>query len=167
MVHYARWMVAHERPYLDRPEDLEYPTESWAAHELRKPNVVRIASKHAAGEESQRFIECADRWSRCAWHDLLSFPTRAVARSLAIMMVEGTIDAFWRSNLRTPEMQVTGTGVGPIREPSRPFVPQRARVRRDAMVPLRAIGMLVRLATPRKLRWMWAIWRREAAARFG
>ena len=31
LLHYARWMADNEYPYLDKPEILEYPNETWAA----------------------------------------------------------------------------------------------------------------------------------------
>ena len=33
----------HERPYLDQPERLEYPTETWAAQDMRKSEVFKLA----------------------------------------------------------------------------------------------------------------------------
>ena len=36
LLNYAHWMVEHERPYLERPEKLEYPNETWAAQDIRK-----------------------------------------------------------------------------------------------------------------------------------
>ena len=35
LLHYARWMAEHEYPYLDTPAGLEYPTETWAAQDMR------------------------------------------------------------------------------------------------------------------------------------
>ena len=48
MLHYARWMAGHERPYLDRPEILEFPTETWDAQDMRKSEVFDLAALHAA-----------------------------------------------------------------------------------------------------------------------
>ena len=39
LLHYARWMAVHEYPYLDKPEKLEFPTETWAAQDIRKSDV--------------------------------------------------------------------------------------------------------------------------------
>ena len=47
LTHFAGWMAENEVPYFDHPEKLEYPTEAWAAHELRKANVLRLAAAHA------------------------------------------------------------------------------------------------------------------------
>src|SRR5262249_39984912 len=47
LLHYARWMADNEIPYFDQAEKLEFPTEAWAAQELRKANVLRLAAEHA------------------------------------------------------------------------------------------------------------------------
>jgi hypothetical protein len=126
LLHYAAWMAEHERPYFDRPEELEFPTETWAAQELRKANVLRYAAGHAdeplRGRLLARGTELADR----AWSDLLRFESRGVARAVAILMREGTVDAAFRSGKMPsgPWPSTTndfGTPVG--------FVGQRERVR--------------------------------------
>ncbi len=43
LLHYTRWMAEHEYPYLDRPEILEYPTETWPAQDMRKSEVFDLA----------------------------------------------------------------------------------------------------------------------------
>ena len=50
LLHYARWMADHEYPYLEKPEILEYPTETWAAQDMRKSEIFKYATKHATGE---------------------------------------------------------------------------------------------------------------------
>ena len=42
LIHYARWMVDHEYPYLEKPAILEYPTETWAAQDMRKMRRVPV-----------------------------------------------------------------------------------------------------------------------------
>ncbi|MBW8191615.1 hypothetical protein K0504_11255 [Neiella marina] len=42
--HYARWMAEHEEPALNQPERLEFPNLTWAAQDLRKVNVLYLAS---------------------------------------------------------------------------------------------------------------------------
>ena len=66
LLHYARWMAEHEYPYLDKPEILEYPTETWAAQDMRKSEVFKYAALHAEGEERARFLERADFFFRYA-----------------------------------------------------------------------------------------------------
>jgi hypothetical protein len=96
LLHYAEWMVEHERPYLDRRDELEFPTETWAAQEFRKANVMRLAAAYAdeplRGQLLSRGRELADR----AWRDLLAFETRHAARAVAIVLSEGTRDEWFR-----------------------------------------------------------------------
>src|SRR5262249_24536074 len=43
LLRYAGRMPGHEVPYFEHPEKLEFPTEVWAARELRRANVLRLA----------------------------------------------------------------------------------------------------------------------------
>ena len=63
LLHFARWMVVHERPYLDRPDLLEYPTETWAAQDLRKANVMRIAALHTDDPLRTQLRERGDQFA--------------------------------------------------------------------------------------------------------
>jgi hypothetical protein len=60
LLHYAHWMADHERPYLDHPDGLEFPTETWAAQDIRKSDVFYFAAQHAEGAERARFLERAE-----------------------------------------------------------------------------------------------------------
>ncbi len=51
LLHYARWMAEHEYPYLEKPEILEYPTETWAAQDMRKSEIFDYAARHTTGAE--------------------------------------------------------------------------------------------------------------------
>ena len=93
---FACWMLDNEVPYFDRPEKLEYPTETWAAQEFRKANVLRLAAQHADEPLRSRLIARGRELAERAWSDLLRFKSRDVARTVAIVMVEGTRDAYWR-----------------------------------------------------------------------
>src|SRR5262249_50076324 len=44
LLRYARWMADHERPYLDEPAILEFPTETWPAQDLRKSEIFDHAA---------------------------------------------------------------------------------------------------------------------------
>lgn len=139
LLHYADWMREHEVPYFDRPEMLEYPTETWAAQELRKANVLRLAAAHAdeplRSALAARGGELADR----AWADLLRFASRGVARAVAILLREGTVDAYFRSHPIEPAPRPDGEF--DLGAPGA-FVGQRERVR----ARLRTSGGAVRLA---------------------
>lgn len=39
-LHYAEWVLKYEETYLSNPDALEFPTDTWAAQDLRKANVL-------------------------------------------------------------------------------------------------------------------------------
>ena len=98
LLHYARWMAEHERPYLAHPEQLEYVTSTWAAQDLRKANVLRLAAAYAEEELVPRLLSQADGISARAWADLARFGSPHTLRVLALLMVEGTKDAYFRTH---------------------------------------------------------------------
>jgi hypothetical protein len=145
LVQYARWMAEHERPYLDRPEELEYPTETWAAQDLRKANVLRYAARHVDPESAQVFLARAEQLSDRAWEDLLRFPTRHYTRPVAIAMREGAWDAWFRS-VPEPGRQP----IAPMADFGKPvqFVPQKQRVLQLTKTPSGWAAIALRLAHP-------------------
>lgn len=128
LLHYAEWMVQHEQPYLDRPEALEYPTETWAAQELRKANVMRLAARFAEPPLREKCIERGRQLANRAWRDLLESSTFHYARPVAVALVEGANDAFFRTQ-NGPEAPAAVNLVWPEKEP---ILSQRTRVRRRA-----------------------------------
>ncbi len=153
LLHYAAWMVKHELPYFDQKEQLEYPTETWAAQELRKANVLRLASAYADEPLRSQLRSRGDALADRGWVDLLAFDSRHVARALAIVMVEGTCDDWLRRNnvatLPCPN------DVFEFGSPSS-FVPQKHRVMRRLKAPSGWAAILLRLVRPS----VWKGWRR-------
>jgi hypothetical protein len=96
LLHYARWMAEHEAPYLDKPEHLEYPTETWAAQDMRKSEVFKFAAKHAAGEERARFLERAEFFFRYSVAALRGMKTRTLARPVVLLLSYGYMHAFFQ-----------------------------------------------------------------------
>jgi len=137
---YARWMLEHERPYFDYPEQLEFPTEAWAAQELRKANVMRLASRHAEAGLDRELYQRGDELAERAWYDLLRFPTRYCTRAIAIIMTEGLVDAAARHK-RLPQA-VRPEKIEPF-PPPQTFVPQKARVKSKLHSPA-ALGHVAR-----------------------
>jgi hypothetical protein len=90
LLRYATWMAASERPYLDTPERLEFPTETWAAQDLRKAAVFEFAARHADdAETSARFLERADRFVDYAIAALQASPTGRLTRPLVLLLAYG------------------------------------------------------------------------------
>jgi hypothetical protein len=99
LLRYARWMADRERPYLERPEVLEYPTETWAAQDLRKSEVFQLASLHVEGAERERFLERAAFFFDYAIRTLSSMPTRTLARPVILLLSHGWSHAVFNGRV--------------------------------------------------------------------
>jgi hypothetical protein len=144
LLHYARWMSAHERPYLDRPEVLEYPTETWAAQDLRKADVFWWAALHAPPEERDRFLERARFFFDYAVTTLTSMPTRHFTRPLVLVLTSG-LRAGRPSG--EPDRAAAEPALPSLFPKRQPFVPQRAIALERAKWLLVAAAAMAALAT--------------------
>lgn len=88
---YAEWMFVHEYPYLEKPEKLEYPNETWAAQELRKSVVFWFAAAYASTDRAEEFIERAKFFYDSASSELLKHSTSSFIRPLALMLQNGWV----------------------------------------------------------------------------
>ena len=148
LLHYAEWMEQNEQPYFDQPQKLEFPTETWAAQELRKGNVLRLAARHADEPLRSRLLRRGEEFAERAWNDLLRFESRATARPLAIMMREGPVDVCLRHRPPPPAPRPQAE-----HDFGRPevFVPQRQRVKTQ----MKSLPGLVRLGLRLLNPWRW------------
>jgi hypothetical protein len=147
LLHYARWMADHERFYLDTPEQLEYPTETWAAQELRKGTTLLMAARWSDGPQHDRFRQRGLEILDGAWQRLLAFPTRDCTRPLALVLQQGYLETFLRS--------AASESCGPLDAADRPalpapipFVSQKQWVREALRSPARWPLVLCRLLRP-------------------
>jgi hypothetical protein len=132
-------MAAHEVPYLARPEVLEYPTETWAAQDLRKAEVLWWAAGHAGAEERDVLLKRAGFFFDDAVRTLSAGPTRHFTRPVVLLLSNG-IRAGWvarRGPLSVPF--TTSVSVNHRRPAS--FEPQKLKAIRRAK--WLAIGGLV------------------------
>jgi hypothetical protein len=147
LLHYAAWMAENERPYFDQPDKLEFPTETWAAQELRKGNVLRLAAWHADEPLRTRLLQRGEEFAERGWSDLLRFESRTTARPLAIIMREGLVDLSLSLQTQAPAPRPKeGVEFG---QPEG-FVPQRQRVKAQMKSPRGLLRMGLRLLSPRR-----------------
>lgn len=128
---YAAWMRDNEYVYLDKPERLVYPTETWAAQELRKANVFLYAAKYGDAGVRSAFLERARYFWETGLSRLGSFATARCVRPLAIVLSCGTMYDYFAAFPDTVDR-----GEVPDLDPGLPerFVPQRTRVVRKVCV---------------------------------
>lgn len=144
LLHYARWMAVHERPYLDRPEVLEFPNATWVAQDLRKGDVLLWAAQHTTGEERQQFLERARFFFDYAIDTLSPNPTRTFTRILVLLLSNG-LRFGWAARQGwslPPPVAVDARTETP---PRASFEPQKLRARRRAVILafLGAFGAIV------------------------
>jgi len=76
LLRYARWMLCREYPFLEKPEILEYPTETWAAQDMRKAEIFLLASRYAPEPERQALVKRAEYFFEYSTGALRRMPTR-------------------------------------------------------------------------------------------
>ncbi len=152
LLHYARWMADHEYLALEKPERLEYPTETWAAQDVRKAEVFDLAARHAgSADERRRFLACATDFHRRALDQLAALPTRTRTRPLVLLLSYGYSRPWFARQL--PDAPLEPAPAPPWPPPSR-FVPQRALAKRRA-TQLAAAGVVAAgAAAVALLRWL-------------
>ncbi|MCP4189071.1 MAG: hypothetical protein GY768_00430 [Planctomycetaceae bacterium] len=96
---YARWMAEHEQPYLKNASELEFPTETWAAQDLRKGNVLLMAAFIADQSEAKLFKSRGDQILESAWSSLTNFPTATNTRTLVLLLQQGYIETYLKQQL--------------------------------------------------------------------
>jgi hypothetical protein len=125
LLRYATWMTEHEYPYLDRPEILEFPTETWAAQDIRKSDVLRFAAKYGDDDARPRFIERADFFFQSSVSSLGAAPTRTLARPVTLLLTNGLMRAGCAAFERVGDAHAQ-TPSPAFGRPER-FVPQKTR----------------------------------------
>ncbi len=124
LVKYALWMSANERPYLDAPERLEYPTETWAAQDIRKAAVFEFAARHVDGEAARAcFLARADGFFEYAVTMLRQSPTGTLTRPLVLLLAYG-----FQRPLGPSQDAPKAIAIPSVQR--QPFVPLRERLRK-------------------------------------
>jgi hypothetical protein len=134
LLHFARWMAENEYPYLEKPEILEYPTETWPAQDIRKSEVFTIASLHAHATQRQSLLEKAGYFFNYAVNTLFHIESRSSCRPLVLLLSSGWTQAWFASHPGTSHflpLEAPATWL-----PHKTFLPQRARFTRRARLAL-------------------------------
>lgn len=163
LLHYARWMVDHERFYLDDPGKLQYPTETWAAQELRKGTTLLMAARYAEPGEHARFRRRGYAILDRAWTSLMSFDSRSYTRPLALVMQQGYLETFLDADFGNPDSAAGDGARGAEFPAAEAFVEQTQCLRQALRSPLDALHIMNSAARPS--RWFGAICQTWAAER--
>ena len=93
LLRYALWALEHERPFLDRAEDLEFPTETWAAQDMRKCEMLNLASLFAESGDAVRMRERARYFFDRSVEKLQGADTKSFCRPLVLLLSNGVSQA--------------------------------------------------------------------------
>jgi hypothetical protein len=110
LLHYARWMVKNERPILDAPEKLQYPTETWAAQDIRKWHVLAYAARWCSSlSEGRTMMDKAEWFYDYVMRTLDGFETKFLCRPVVLLLNygwqrKGLLQAFNEKGLRRIEL---------------------------------------------------------------
>jgi len=96
---YAEWMLKHEYPYLEKPEILEYPNETWAAQDLRKSVIFYYAAHYASAERVQAFIERAQYFYDAASGELARHKSSNFTRPVALILQNGWVGSSFTKDI--------------------------------------------------------------------
>ena len=151
LLHYADWMAKHEANYLDNPSQLEYPTETWAAQDLRKGLVLQQAASWAVGTDRTRFWNRGQQLLDKAWQQLMSYPSRAYSRPSALVLSQCYIERSLTppavdaapSTDRRDEAATAGDFGSPTS-----FIAQKRWIKQQARSPRGALKLLLAAARP-------------------
>jgi hypothetical protein len=140
LLYYARWMADNEYPYLEKPEILEYPTETWAAQDMRKSEVFKFAAKHSIGDERYRFLGRSEYFFRYVTNILSGMKTRTLARPVVILLSNGLMHAYFQQHpdVAAPVSRWVYYNVGSPEV----FVPQKVRAKKRLLALLAAAAVL-------------------------
>jgi hypothetical protein len=145
---YARWMREHEVPYRSVLDRVEFPTETWPAHDLRKAVVFGFAVRHGPAEEAAGFREASRRFRAEGLAGMAAFETCACTRPLAIVLQN---EPLWAWLMSVPPADAPPLPAGHDFGAPSPFAPQRARVLAKLRRPAGLLALAARLAYPPRL----------------
>jgi hypothetical protein len=100
LMHYGDWMLANEGFYLDKPELLEFPNDTWCAQELRKANLF-CYMYYFAEQENSKYLERAEEFYRYVCIRLQGSAETRYTRLLALMMQNDGVREKFKKPVRS------------------------------------------------------------------
>ncbi len=97
LVHYANWMAKHEYAYLDKPDILEFPNQTWTGQDLRKLCVLHFARHYMEQEQAKTALRKADELLAKIESRLSGSEESQTTRVLCLMMQNANYDAYGKA----------------------------------------------------------------------
>ena len=153
LIRFADWMLLHEVPYRHVLDRVEYPTETWPAHDVRKSVIFGYAARYGTSSRRQEYLARADEFFRECFVGLTAFDRRFSTRPRAILLSAG-----WHYSGLLGEASVPAAALPPTAlDFGAPvdFVPQKERVKRRLKSPRGWFQLSTALLRPSALALLW------------
>ncbi len=95
LLRYAGWAAENERPYLERPDILQFPTETWAAQDMRKCELLNVASLFAESPANEQLRARARFFFDQSVDQLEKAKTSSYCRPLVLLLSNGASQAYF------------------------------------------------------------------------
>jgi hypothetical protein len=94
LLNFADWMIIHEYPYLQKPDILEYPNDTWTAQDLRKAHVL-AAAYYFSPDKQIEYMTKAEFFQQYVADKLTNADTKTYTRILVLLMQnQGALEYF-------------------------------------------------------------------------
>ena len=94
LLNFADWMLNHEYPYLQKPDILEYPNDTWTAQDLRKAHVLAGAYYFSPNKKIE-YLSKAEFFQQYVADKLAKADTKTYTRILVLLMQnQGALEFF-------------------------------------------------------------------------
>jgi hypothetical protein len=149
---YAKWMAANEEPYLNHPERLEYPNETWVAQDMRKAEVFWWAAQHANAADRVTFLERASFFFDYSISTLSTMPSRTLTRPVVLMLANGYRATWFGAQAELP-LAIQPNAPSPAGAPPPSFEAQKIRAMKRARAMVVVSGLIAAVALVMRLVW--------------
>ncbi|WP_207310333.1 hypothetical protein [Rubripirellula amarantea] len=141
--HYALWMTNHEVPTLSNADRLQYPSETWAAQDMRKWHILEYAAwlNQDDSERHSALRKKSDFFFNYVCSTLHTMPSRTLCRPVILIAQFGWQWSWFRSHRASKRLPTARLVSHP---PKQAFTPQRQiALRRAKLIALSFGGGLI------------------------
>lgn len=118
--HYASWMIDNEYAYLDNPDILEFPNQTWSAQDLRKLGILYFASNYLEASKAKAAVNKAQELESTISKRLSDSHESCSTRVLCLMMQNANYHRY--QHVPAPQMSEKEGPKNTLRKDSSTFV---------------------------------------------
>jgi hypothetical protein len=96
LLNFASWMAKHESMYLDKPDILEYPNDTWTAQDLRKATVF-AAAYYFSPQHEQIYLDKAEYFENEVASRLNSSASKTYTRIMVLVLQNCGLVSFYKN----------------------------------------------------------------------